>query len=118
MEALFKDLICEAKTRKEKRRKREYYKMKKNCGEGQKKLMKGRWKSKGLNMNNFDEVYDRYMNAKNCEVCRCILMVGKKNNTNRKTLNFDKITGEFINVRCVLCTVKANPFQISDYDDS
>jgi len=64
---------------------------------GQKKQAYHNWKIKGLNMRDFDNIYDRYVNTECCDICKCSF----ENNT--KHMEHDHKTGEFRGVVCSMC---------------
>lgn len=69
---------------------------------GKKSIFKNHWKSYGLNMENFEEIYKRYTDAIFCDICECVL---EGNGRNRKCMDHDHDTGEFRNVVCNYCNV-------------
>jgi len=66
---------------------------------GIKVSFKHKWKSRGLNMDNFEEIYKRYVETTNCDYCNVLL-------TNNKTMDHSHITGEFRNILCCGCNVR------------
>ena len=69
---------------------------------GKKQMFKDKWKRRGLNMENFEEIYERYKDAIFCDICECVLEgIGN----NRKCMDHCHITGEFRNVVCHHCNV-------------
>ena len=88
------------KSEKYKEYKKEYLKSEK----GKKKTIKARWKHSGLNMDNFEEIYERYEMAIFCDICECVLNVeGNYNST--KCMDHCHITGEFRNIVCNYCNL-------------
>ena len=68
------------------------------------------WKKRGLNMNNFDEIYNKYIYATHCQLC---------NKQFEKSLDrhmeHNHQTGEFRNIVCNRCnTLKADKKLRSD----
>lgn len=55
------------------------------------------WKERGLNMDNFDNIYDRYVNTECCDICKCSF----ENTT--KCMEHNHKTGEFRGVVCNMC---------------
>jgi len=72
-----------------------------------KRLQKIRvWKSSGVICENFDNLYDYYINCKNCEACGVELTVDRYNTPTTRCLDHCHKTGEFRDVLCNLCNVK------------
>ena len=55
------------------------------------------WTNRGLNMDDFDNIYDRYINTECCDLCKCSFENAKK------CMDHNHITGEFRNVVCQKC---------------
>ena len=64
---------------------------------GKKSMLINGWKSKGIIHNNFDELYELYVNTNECNVCK------KDLSTIKKCLDHDHETGEFRYVLCNAC---------------
>ena len=64
---------------------------------GQKKQAYHHWKRYGLNMEDFDNIYDRYVNTKYCDICKCSF------ENIKKRMEHDHKTGEFRGVVCNRC---------------
>jgi len=73
------------------------YKKYRQSPKGQKKQAYNHWKKRGLNMEDFDNIYDRYLNTDCCDICKCSF----ENNT--KCMEHDHKTGEFRGVVCNMC---------------
>lgn len=73
---------------------------------GIKKSKYYRWTLRGLKTNNFDEIYKRYNETKNCDFCKVVLTIDKKNKNTTKCLDHSHITGEFRNILCMLCNTR------------
>ena len=66
------------------------------------------WKSQGLKMDNFEEIYKRYLDTTHCDNCDCILTDGKpKTKPNTKCMDHHHETGEFRNILCWKCNIPA-----------
>ena len=63
------------------------------------------WKQRGVITENFDELYDKYINTNNCEECNVELIHGNFGN-NKKCLDHDHETGQFRNVLCCGCNLR------------
>ena len=58
----------------------------------------GSWKHRGLVSDNYDKIYDRYINSNNCELCKC-----EYTNKNVRCLDHCHNTGKFRNIVCHNC---------------
>ena len=56
------------------------------------------WKQKGL-IGDYELIYDRWLNATNCELCNCDF------DTNKKCMEHSHITGQFRNITCNSCNL-------------
>ena len=74
--------------------------------EGYKAERKYNWKQMGLNMENFEEIFNRYMNTTNCENCNVLLTRNRYTYKTTKVLDHNHITGEFRNVLCFVCNIR------------
>ena len=63
------------------------------------------WKRIGVICDDFDTLYERYLNTKLCEECNVELTTGERTK-NSKCLDHDHETGKFRNVLCHACNVK------------
>ena len=77
-----------------------------NTIERKKVTKKSHWKLKGLNMENFEEVWKRYDETTNCDLCNVVLTIGKVNSATSKHMDHSHITGEFRNILCQTCNVR------------
>ena len=75
---------------------------------GQKCDLKKRWKFRGLNMENFEEIYKIYLDTTKCDNCDCVLTDGQPyNKPNTKCMDHNHETGEFRNILCWKCNIPA-----------
>ena len=74
-----------------------------------KRNKKYNWKAMGLNMNNFEEVYNRYINTILCDYCAVTLTydTNKRGPTaTQRCLDHCHTTGNFRAVLCNLCNTQ------------
>jgi len=64
-----------------------------------------KWKRRDVISDDYDKLYEMYINTKNCQECNIELIEGKYGN-NKKGLDHCHKTGEFRNVLCQTCNVK------------
>ena len=64
-----------------------------------------KWKRRGLICDDYNEIYDIYINTNFCDVCDIPLIEGLYG-VNRKVLDHSHITGEFRNVLCTGCNTR------------
>ena len=55
---------------------------------------------------NYDKLYEYYLNCKNCENCNIELTVDKRNTPTTKCMDHSHITGQFRNILCGSCNIK------------
>ena len=68
-----------------------------------KKTILNNWKKRGVINDNFDELYNYYINCFKCESCDCDIVPG--NCKNGRYLDHDHETGLFRNIVCPKCNV-------------
>ena len=66
----------------------------------------GVWKHRGVICDNFDELYEKYINTEFCEFCNVELTEDKNNTKTTRCLDHDHETGLFRNIVCHSCNVK------------
>ena len=75
-----------------------------NSPNGYKSGKKSKWKSIGLVMDNFEEIFDRYMKTTNCD--RCNIELTTRDNPPKMTtkcMDHQHQTGLFRNILCTKC---------------
>lgn len=82
---------------------REYY----SCPEKNKNNRIGMWKRRGVVSDDFDALYEKYINTYECELCKCELSRGK-GLVGRRHLDHDHETGLFRNILCGKCNIHLN----------
>ena len=80
---------------------KEYY----QTPQGKKTRRISKWKHRGVIHQNFDELYEKYINTEHCELCSVKLTEGKRTNTTR-VLDHDHESGEFRNIICHYCNIR------------
>tara|TARA_R110000803_G_scaffold76170_1_gene140728 strand:- start:50 stop:592 length:543 start_codon:yes stop_codon:yes gene_type:complete len=83
---------------------KEYQKEYNQTEKGKKTHRISNWKTKGIKSDDFDSLYEYYLNVKNCELCEIELVEGNKSNS--RCLDHNHDTGLFRNVLCNGCNVK------------
>tara|TARA_Y100000592_G_scaffold68546_1_gene106518 strand:+ start:1297 stop:1731 length:435 start_codon:yes stop_codon:yes gene_type:complete len=64
------------------------------------------WKYSGIIHDNYDELYERYLNTEFCEECNVKLTEDKKTTKTTRCLDHDHNTGFVRNIVCNSCNVK------------
>ena len=64
---------------------------------------KAKWKSRGLNMENFEYIYQRYLDTSICDNCEIEL---DQCNRSRKCMDHSHDTGDFRNILCHCCNTR------------
>tara|TARA_R110000796_G_C14204216_1_gene392281 strand:+ start:118 stop:510 length:393 start_codon:yes stop_codon:yes gene_type:complete len=89
---------------KKKLERSEYYKIHNQKPEIKKQRKINEWKNRGLIVEDYDFIYNKWFNATNCEVCNIILT--NDNIYTRKCMDHCHITGEYRNILCHPCNVR------------
>jgi hypothetical protein len=84
---------------------KEYDKEYKQTEKGKKSNRISTWKHNSIKSDNYDKLYEYFINVKNCEECEVELVEGNKSN-NSRCLDHNHKTGLFRNVLCNSCNVK------------
>ena len=85
---------------------KEYYQKYYKTPECYKAYKKSSWKRFGLNMGNFEEIFNRYINTTLCDYCCITLTIDKKSTKTTRCMDHCHITGKFRAVLCHSCNVK------------
>lgn len=87
--------------------KERWRKYKRNNPEKYKKAhKKATWRKAGLNMENFEEIYDRYINTSHCDMCEVLLTVDTVSTKTTKCMEHSHISGELRGIVCHSCNAK------------
>ena len=87
---------------KNREKKQEINKIYRKTETGKKSICRDNWKRGGLNMENFEEIYQRYKDAIFCDICECVLEgIGY----NQKCMDHDHDSGDFRNIVCRGCNI-------------
>tara|TARA_R110000772_G_scaffold261962_1_gene380709 strand:+ start:277 stop:597 length:321 start_codon:yes stop_codon:yes gene_type:complete len=74
--------------------------------EGKKYNRTSRWKTMGVIHDDFNELYEKYINTEICELCNVELTEDKIKTKTTRCLDHDHTTGEFRNIVCHSCNIK------------
>tara|TARA_R110000803_G_C11737131_1_gene290495 strand:+ start:186 stop:539 length:354 start_codon:yes stop_codon:yes gene_type:complete len=83
---------------------KEYKKEYNQTEAGRKSRIICHWKSRGIYSENYNSLYEYYLNVENCEECDVELVEGIV--SNGRCLDHDHKTGLFRNVLCRSCNIK------------
>lgn len=73
---------------------------------GKKSKRISNWKKSGVISDDYESLYNFYINSKNCEECKVELTVDKRTTKTTRCLDHNHDTGEFRNVLCQSCNIK------------
>jgi len=83
----------------------EYYKEYKQTENGKRNNKISTWKYSGLIVDDYDTIYDRWLNSVKCEMCDKEYKMTKKGYLD-KCLEHNHTTGEFRSICCISCNGK------------
>ena len=87
----------QANSEKIKEQKKQYY----NTPNGRKNYIINGWKQIGVINDDFDLLYEKYVNTNNCDVCK-----NEFNGTRNRQLDHDHETGLFRQILCQSCNAR------------
>ena len=92
---------------KNKLEKKEFYKIHNQKPEVKKARKINEWKRRGLIVEDYDLIYDKWLNTTNCQLCDCDLQEGASggNQANTRCMDHCHTTGEFRNIVCHRCNI-------------
>ena len=88
---------------KNKDKSKEYYKLYCQTDKGKKSRRIGSWKHQGIITDNFDELYDKFINTEYCELCNCQLTIDRYSTSTTRCLDHHHSSGEIRNILCKRC---------------
>ena len=65
-----------------------------------------KWKKRGLICDDYNLIYEKYLNTLNCDNCNCLLTIDRYLKSSTKCMDHDHNTGLFRNILCHSCNVK------------
>ena len=78
-----------------------------------KSITKGSWKKNGLNMDNFEHIYQEYIHTTHCQLCN-----KQFENTRERQMEHDHQTGKFRNIVCNSCNRRKADLKIHSNNSS
>ena len=100
-----KEAIAETKKEYYKKNKEERLEQQKEYGKtenGKRSRRINGWKMNGLIVDDYNIIYDRWLNSEKCEMCLCEYKITKKGYLN-KCMEHSHTTGEFRSICCMSC---------------
>jgi len=86
---------------KNKEKHKEYQKNYRKSKKGKRSHKISEWKYQGLISDDYDSIYDRYINTHECDCCKKPITEGKAG----RVMDHDHKTGKFRNVLCHNCNI-------------
>mgnify|MGYP003657192708 CR=1 FL=1 len=84
-------------------RRKEYNKVYSQTEVGKKSIRIGGWKHSGIITDDYDALYEKYINTKNCELCNVVLTTDRYNTPTTRCMDHDHDITDRDNVRNIVC---------------
>ena len=88
---------------KNKEKRKQYNKEWNQSEAGKKSKRIGQWKFKGIITEDYDALYEKYINTKNCELCDIVLTTNRYPTKTTRCLDHDHSITDRDNVRNIIC---------------